>query len=177
MMKQSGKYAPDPETLALRAELQAAQSELALAYRQFDQATAPELVESCIYRISAAKARCDYYLRVLKAREPVAAGSAKGGAGFFSHHTAADLPDAPAPCPEAADEYGTGVSGSVGGERHRCRYRCCAGTEPAERPDRRRFGAAGFRAAVVGAVGAVRVHSLSCRGGCHAPAVFSKIQF
>ena len=55
-------------------------AELALAYRQFDQATAPELVESCIYRISAAKARCDYYLRVLKAREPVAAGSAKGGA-------------------------------------------------------------------------------------------------
>ena len=52
-----------------------------------------------------------------------------------------------------------------------------AGTEPAERPDRRRFGAAGFRAAVVGAVGAVRVHSLSCRGGCHAPAVFSKIKF
>ena len=50
MMKQSRKYAPDPETLALRAELQAAQSELALAYRQFDQATAPELVESCIYR-------------------------------------------------------------------------------------------------------------------------------
>ena len=168
MMKQSRKYAPDSETLALRAELQAAQSELALAYRQFDQATAPELVESCIYRISAAKARCDYYLRVLKAREPVAAGSAKGGA--------ADLPDAPAPCPEAADEHGTGVSGSVGGERHRCRHRCCAGTEPAERPDRRRFGAAGFRAAVVGAVGAVRVHSLSCRGGCHAPAVFSKIQ-
>ena len=69
-----------PVLLALRAELQAAQSELALAYRQFDQATAPELVESCIYRISAAKARCDYYLRVLKAREPVAAGSAKGGA-------------------------------------------------------------------------------------------------
>ena len=65
---------------ALRAALQAAQSELALAYRQFDHATAPELVESCIYRISAAKARCDYYLRVLKAREPVAAGSAKGGA-------------------------------------------------------------------------------------------------
>lgn len=30
MMKQSRKYAPDPETLALRAELQAAQSELAL---------------------------------------------------------------------------------------------------------------------------------------------------
>lgn len=78
MMKQSRKYAPDSETLALRAELQAAQSELALAYRQFDQATAPELVESCIYRISAAKARCDYYLRVLKAREPVAGGIRQG---------------------------------------------------------------------------------------------------
>ena len=44
MMKQSRKYAPDSETLALRAELQAAQSELALAYRQFDQATAPVLL-------------------------------------------------------------------------------------------------------------------------------------
>ena len=52
----------------------------ALAYRQFDQATAPELVEACIYRISAAKARCDYYLRVLKAQEPEAAGSVRGGA-------------------------------------------------------------------------------------------------
>ena len=64
----------------LRAELRDAQSELALAYRQFDQATAPELVEACIYRISAAKARCDYYLRVLKAQEPEAAGSVRGDA-------------------------------------------------------------------------------------------------
>ena len=69
------------KSLALRAELQAAQSELALAYRQFDQATAPELVESCIYRISAAKARCDYYLRVLKAAGAGGrAESAKGDA-------------------------------------------------------------------------------------------------
>ena len=66
-MKQSRKSAPAPELAALRAELRDAQSELALAYRQFDQATAPELVEACIYRISAAKARCDYYLRVLRA--------------------------------------------------------------------------------------------------------------
>ena len=34
-----------------------------------------------------------------------------------------------------------------------------------------------LNALTVGAVGAVRVHSLSCRRGCHAPAVFSKIQF
>ena len=77
-MKHAEKHRADPETLALQEELRAAQSELALAYRQFDQATAPELVESCIYRISAAKARCDYYLRVLKLREPGAAGSVKG---------------------------------------------------------------------------------------------------
>ena len=79
-MKQSRKSAPAPELAALRAELRDAQSELALAYRQFDQATAPELVEACIYRISAAKARCDYYLRVLKAQEPEAAGSVRGDA-------------------------------------------------------------------------------------------------
>ena len=77
-MKQSKKHPIDPNTLVLQAELKAAQGELALAYRQFDQALAPELVESCIYRISAAKARCDYYLRVLKERESAAAGSAKG---------------------------------------------------------------------------------------------------
>ena len=79
-MKQSKKYRADPETLTLQAELRAAQSELALAYRQFDQATAPELVESCVYRISAAKSRCDYYLRVLKLREPEAAVHIKGDA-------------------------------------------------------------------------------------------------
>lgn len=79
-MKQSRKRIPDPEILMLQAELKAAQSDLALAYRQFDQATAPELVESCVYRISAAKARCDYYLRVLKLREPKAAARVKGDA-------------------------------------------------------------------------------------------------
>lgn len=54
-MKHKNKRPTDPETLALQAELKAAQSDLALAYRQFDQATAPELVESCVYRISAGK--------------------------------------------------------------------------------------------------------------------------
>ena len=76
MMKQSRKYAPDSETLALRAELQAAQSELALAYRQFDQATAPELVESCVYQISAVNARCNYLIRAIKERSPEAAAAA-----------------------------------------------------------------------------------------------------
>ena len=75
-MRHTEKHRTDLERLALQTELKAAQSDLALAYRQFDQATAPELVESCIYRISAAKARCDYYLRVLKG--PGTAGAVKG---------------------------------------------------------------------------------------------------
>ena len=74
-MKHKNKRPTDPETLALQAELKAAQSDLALAYRQFDQATAPELVESCVYQISAIKARCNYLIRAIKAREPEAAAA------------------------------------------------------------------------------------------------------
>ena len=43
----------DQELLTLNAELQSAQGDLSLAYRQFDQAVDPELVESCIYQIKA----------------------------------------------------------------------------------------------------------------------------
>ena len=42
------KPRPDPELLALRAELLEAQGELALAYRRFDRAVDPELVETMI---------------------------------------------------------------------------------------------------------------------------------
>ena len=66
----SKKARPDPELLALKAELQEAQGELSLAYRRFDQAVDPELVESCVYEISAVKARCNYLIRTIKAREP-----------------------------------------------------------------------------------------------------------
>ena len=66
----SKKHLPDPELPALKAELLAAQGELAFAYQQFDQALAPELVECCIYQISAAKARCNYLIRVIKERSP-----------------------------------------------------------------------------------------------------------
>ena len=44
----SKKLRPDPELLALREELQIAQGDLSLAYRQFNRALDPELVESCI---------------------------------------------------------------------------------------------------------------------------------
>ena len=69
---------PDPELLALKAELQEAQGELSLAYRRFDQALDPELVESCVYQISAVKARCNYLIRAIKERSaPAAAADGK----------------------------------------------------------------------------------------------------
>ena len=71
----SKKSKPDPVLLALKAELQEAQGELSLAYRRFDQALDPELVESCVYQISAIKARCNYLIRAIKAREPEAAAA------------------------------------------------------------------------------------------------------
>ena len=71
----SKKTKPDPELLALKAELQEAQGELSLAYRRFDQALDPELVESCIYQISAVKARCNYLIRAIKARSPETAAA------------------------------------------------------------------------------------------------------
>ena len=68
----SKKLRPDPELLALREELQIAQGDLSLAYRQFNQVLDPELVESCIYQISAVKARCNYLIRAIKARDQAA---------------------------------------------------------------------------------------------------------
>ena len=73
----SKRQSQDPELLLLRQELQDAQGELAQAYRQFDQAVDPELVESCIYQISAIKARCNYLIRSIKARMPQAAAAAR----------------------------------------------------------------------------------------------------
>ena len=75
---------PDPELAKLRAELLEAQGDLTQAYRQFDQALDPELVESCIYQISAVKARCNYLIRAIKARSPegLAAAGVEGGAAW-----------------------------------------------------------------------------------------------
>lgn len=73
----SKKNTPDPELLALKAELLEAQSELTQAYRRFDQALDPELVESCVYQISAVKARCNYLIRAIKARSPNALAAAQ----------------------------------------------------------------------------------------------------
>lgn len=71
------KNAPDQELAILRSELLEAQGELAQAYRQFNQAVDPELVESCIYQISAVKARCNYLIRAIKQRSPESAAAAQ----------------------------------------------------------------------------------------------------
>lgn len=73
----SKKHSQDPELLVLRSELLEAQGELAQAYRQFNLAVDPELVESCVYQISAVKARCNYLIRAIKQRSPEAAAAAQ----------------------------------------------------------------------------------------------------
>ena len=73
----SKKHSQDPELMILRSELLEAQGELAQAYRQFNLAVDPELVESCIYQISAVKARCNYLIRAIKERSPEAAAAAR----------------------------------------------------------------------------------------------------
>ena len=73
----SQKHRPDPELLALKEDLREAQWELTLAYRRFNQAVDPELVESCVYHISAAKARCNYLIRTIKERDPEALAASR----------------------------------------------------------------------------------------------------
>lgn len=73
----SKKVRSDPELLILHSELLEAQGDLAQAYRQFNQALDPELVESCIYQISAVKARCNYLIRAIKERSPDAAAAVR----------------------------------------------------------------------------------------------------
>ena len=74
----SKKDAPDAELVRLKEELLEAQGALALAYCRFNQAVDPELVESCVYQISAVKARCNYLLRSIKARCPEASPALSG---------------------------------------------------------------------------------------------------
>ena len=76
----SHKVRPDPMLLTLRQELSAAQGELSQAYRQFNEAVDPELVESSIYQISAVKARCNYLIRAIKERSAPAGAAAAASA-------------------------------------------------------------------------------------------------
>ena len=69
------RSASDPELEALKAELDTAKADLQTAYHQFDLAVEPELVESCVYQISAVQARCNYLIRAIKARQPAVAAA------------------------------------------------------------------------------------------------------
>ena len=72
----SKKPTPDFQLQTLYNELAEAQTELNLAYRRFDQAVDPDLVESCVYQINATKARCNFLIRAIKARCPEVAAAA-----------------------------------------------------------------------------------------------------
>ena len=67
----------------LQSELQATGQALREAYEKFNYVSEPELVEACVYEISALKARYNYLLRRIKesgAEEAyVAASAVKGG--------------------------------------------------------------------------------------------------
>ena len=69
----------------LQQELHSTALALKEAYEKFNYVSEPELVEACVYEISALKARYNYLLRCIKERsgqaEPlfVAAAAMKGG--------------------------------------------------------------------------------------------------
>ena len=69
----SKKQQSDPEMDRLRSELYQAQEDLQQAYHHLDLVADPELVESCVYQISAIQARCNYLIRAIKNRHNSAA--------------------------------------------------------------------------------------------------------
>ena len=84
-----GKRRTDPHQSAqaqLQQELYATNQALKEAYDKFNYVSEPELVEACVYEISALKARYNYLLRRIKERSAaadapcVAAAAVKGGA-------------------------------------------------------------------------------------------------
>ena len=70
------KQRPDPELELLKQELNAARSHLQQAYHHLDLVVEPELVEACVYEISAIQARCNYLIRTIKAHPGSAAACA-----------------------------------------------------------------------------------------------------
>lgn len=103
----SKKSKPDPELLALKAELRTAQSDLANAYCQFNQALDPELVESCIYQISAVKARCNYLIRSIKERSPEALTAFNTVPVPGRHHVRGEAGPDGERCPADEDDGGS----------------------------------------------------------------------
>ena len=74
----------------LQLELHSTGQALKEAYEKFNYVSEPELVDACVYEISALKARYNYLLRCIKERSGaaegpcVAAAAMKGGAACRS---------------------------------------------------------------------------------------------
>ena len=74
----------------LQQELHSTALALKEAYEKFNYVSEPELVEACVYEISALKARYNYLLRCIKERSAqaqqacVASASVKGGPACLS---------------------------------------------------------------------------------------------
>ena len=75
----------DSARTQLQAELHTTGQALKEAYEKFNYVSEPELVEACVYEISALKARYNYLLRCIKERDGetegafIAASATKGG--------------------------------------------------------------------------------------------------
>ena len=67
------------ELQQLRQQLSQTREDLACAYGKFNLASAPELVESCIYEINALQIRSDYLRRSIKQLEAAEGGGVKSG--------------------------------------------------------------------------------------------------
>lgn len=77
----NNKPASDPLLQELKSELHDARQELCLAYDQLDQVSDSDLIDACIYRINAARCRCNYLIRAVKAQEAAAPKSKDHSSG------------------------------------------------------------------------------------------------
>lgn len=62
----SNSSSNDVEFGKLLSELHAARTALSHAYFRFNQSVEPDLVDACCYEINAQRARCNYFIRVIK---------------------------------------------------------------------------------------------------------------
>ena len=60
---------PDPELEELLRSLSRTQREIEQAYNHFNYTSDPDLIDSCVYEISALQCRYNYLLRRIKERQ------------------------------------------------------------------------------------------------------------
>jgi len=77
----------DSARTQLQAELHTTGQALKEAYDKFNYVSEPELVEACVYEISALKARYNYLLRCIKERSGAAEGPCVAAAAMEGGRT------------------------------------------------------------------------------------------